>query len=276
MELQNLANNLEYKDGIWFSRENKKTISYPPEGNQNSFTLEENSFWFEHRNQCIVKLVKNFSPDSYLFDIGGGNGFVSQALEKEGINTVLVEPGEQGVLNAKKRNLKNLICSTVEEAEFHSDAVPSIGLFDVLEHIEKDELFLKKLHKLLVSNGKIYISVPSYRFLWSSEDDLAGHYHRYTLKTLRKSLLGAGYTILYSTYIFSYLPIPIFLLRSIPSKLGWSKKKIEIKDHQRAHERMPMLEKVHRWELKQISKLKTIPFGGSCLLVATKGELNIS
>jgi len=270
IDLQNLANNIEYRDGIWFSRERKK-ISYPLEGNQNSFALEENSFWFHHRNHCIVRLVKKFSPNNYLFDIGGGNGFVSQALEKEGVNTVLVEPGEQGILNAKKRNIKNLICSTIEGAGFISDSVPSIGLFDVLEHIEKDDLFLKDLHKSLVANGKIYISVPAYQFLWSNEDDLGGHHRRYTLKMLKKKLEVSGYRILYMTYIFSYLPIPIFLLRSIPSKLGLSKKRIDINDHKQAHKRIFLLDKVHQWELKQISKLKTIPFGGSCLIVAIKG-----
>src|SRR5882762_915370 len=98
-----------------FSKKISK-ISYPETGNENCFQIEENSFWFNHRNNCVREAVLRYSPNSIFFDIGGGNGFVARELENKGISTVLVEPGIQGCLNAKKRNLKNLICSTLENA----------------------------------------------------------------------------------------------------------------------------------------------------------------
>ena len=38
-------------------------------------------------------------------------------------------------------------------------------------------------------NGRLYATVPSYSFLWSEEDILAGHFRRYTLKGLSKTCL---------------------------------------------------------------------------------------
>ena len=269
MNFQEIASNLQYTSGIWYSRE-KNTISYPESGNQNSFQIEEDSPWFQHRNSCIAALVKKFSPNETIFDIGGGNGIVSIGLEREGINTVLVEPGEAGILNAQKRNLKNLICSTLNDAAFMPDSIPSIGLFDVLEHVEDDHAFLKNLNNLLVPNGKIYISVPAYSFLWSNEDDLGGHYRRYTLDLLEKKLKQTGFRLLYKTYIFCVLPIPIFLMRSVPSRLGLAKNSIVVSDQKQVHSSISILNKVHQWELRRIQKWKTIPFGGSCLLAAHK------
>ena len=75
-------------------------------------------------------------------------------LEKKGISTVLVEPGIQGCLNAKKRNLKNIVCSTLENASFKNNTIPAIGLFDVVEHIDNDVEFLTNVHKLLIENGE--------------------------------------------------------------------------------------------------------------------------
>ena len=50
MEIQNLANNIEKKsDGIYYSKSNS-SISYPEEGNENCMQIEEDSFWFKHRN----------------------------------------------------------------------------------------------------------------------------------------------------------------------------------------------------------------------------------
>ena len=269
MDLSGIAHNIEFRNGVWYAR-TRQRVSYPDTGNQNSFELEDSSSWFLHRNRCIAALVKKFSPDSYLFDIGGGNGIVSRALENEGIKTVLVEPGEKGIQNAKARNIKNLICATLEDAAFIPDSIPSIGLFDVLEHIENDDAFLKVLCRLLIPGGKIYISVPAYQVLWSNEDKLGGHFRRYTLKLLEKKLTQSGFGILYKTYIFCALPIPILVMRSIPSWLGLAKNEIVVADHKQTHSDISMLDKIHNWELRQISKWKTIPFGGSCVIAAYK------
>ena len=68
-------------DGIWYAPDNQN-ISYPSEGNENCLAVEDNSFWFRHRNNCIVSVVKSYPPEDNgtIFDIGGGNGFVSLGL----------------------------------------------------------------------------------------------------------------------------------------------------------------------------------------------------
>jgi len=48
-------------DGIWYSK-HKRGISYPEEGNQDFFGIEDNSFWFKHKNKCIVSLANNYPP----------------------------------------------------------------------------------------------------------------------------------------------------------------------------------------------------------------------
>lgn len=133
------------RNGIFFSTKEEE-ISYPKEGNASCFEIEEDSFWFQHRNHCIVDVVKTYFPKGLFFDIGGGNGFVAKELQDNGIQTCLVEPGIAGCLNAKARGLTNVICSTLENAQFKTDSIAAVGLFDVLEHIEKDVKFLCKIN----------------------------------------------------------------------------------------------------------------------------------
>ena len=38
-------------------------ISYPDEGNEACFAVEDESFWFRHRNACLVEMVRNFTPE---------------------------------------------------------------------------------------------------------------------------------------------------------------------------------------------------------------------
>ncbi len=274
MDLSAIASNIEKVNGIWYAK-NQSKISFPETGYDHCLQIEENSFWFKHRNECIVSLVKQFSPQTTFFDIGGGNGYVSLGLEKAGIPTVLVEPGEQGAFNAQKRKLSNIVCSTLADAHFTPNSLGAVGAFDVIEHIEKDEEFVKMLHTYLQPSGKLYATVPAFNWLWSIEDEYAGHYRRYTMKNFTELLQKAGFKLCYTTYIFSVLPLPIFLLRAIPTKLGMKQEHnvaTNESEHSAGQEGMAakLLNKLWLWEQQKVQNLSPISFGGSILVVAEK------
>ncbi len=277
MEIKDFADNIYLEDGIWFSK-NNRGISYPKDGNMNCFEIEKDSFWFNHRNNCISEAVKIYSPDKTFFDIGGGNGYVAKALEENNIQTILIEPGLEGALNAKKRGLKNIICSTFEDAGVKPNSCQSIGLFDVVEHIEDDLKFLQSIHQILSNNGHVYITVPAFKFLWSNEDTDAGHFRRYTVNQLCSTLRNSGFEIVYASYIFSILPIPIFLFRTIPSFLGFNRKSNDLQKHKQEHSKnkgfiSAVLDKIWNKELKAIKQKKAIAFGGSCFVIARKKDV---
>ena len=200
------------EDGIYYASESE-AISYPEEGNEACFEVEDQSFWFRHRNDCIRELVRNFPPKEKgpIFDVGGGNGFVAKGLMDAGWDVVLVEPGPSGARNAKKRGLEHVICGTTHSAGFKNSTLPAIGVFDVVEHIEDDLGFLLHLRDLLKPGGMLYLTVPAYKFLWSHEDVNAGHFRRYTLASMKMKLLEAGLEPIFETYIFGFLTLPVFL-----------------------------------------------------------------
>jgi len=272
--IENFLNDITEKDGIFFSGNNVK-ISYPQDGNQNCFQIEENSFWFKHRNNCIIKLVKKYSPNQIFFDIGGGNGFVSKGLEENAITTILMEPGLQGCLNAQKRGLSNILCSSLPDESFYHNSISAVGLFDVLEHIEDDISFLKEINRYMVSGGLIFLSVPAHSILWSKEDANAGHYRRYSLDSITSRLNKCGFKIEYSSYYFSILPVPIFLFRTLPSLFALKNKPRNYLKYKKQHEQKygimnKLLNKIWSLELSKIKKEKKIPFGASALVVARK------
>lgn len=273
-EIAGLAENLVLgPDGVWVSR-TQTGISYPEEGNLNCLALEAGSFWFAHRSRCIEAVVRRLPPPGMLFDVGGGNGYVAMGLRQAGFDVALVEPGRKGVENARTRGVSPLVCSTLEDAGFRPASLPAVGIFDVLEHMAADEDFLRTLHRLIAPGGRLYLTVPAFQALWSADDDYAGHHRRYTLAGLRERLGQAGFRVEYASYIFFFLPPPIFLFRSIPSKLGLRKQE-EWDRYQQEHEAKPgaagkILERVLAWELARVRAGRTLPFGGSCLIAAQK------
>ena len=276
--ITNFCNSGTYAEsGIYFVHTSDK-ISYPDEYNELCFEVEDNSFWFIHRNNCIIEMIKNYrsSSDGPIFDIGGGNGFVAKGLLNAGLEVVLVEPGPAGAMNAKKRGVPHVICATTHTAKFKPGTIPAIGVFDVVEHIEDDIGFLNHLWELLVPGGMLYLTVPAYQLLWSQEDVEGGHFRRYTLSNLKKKILHSGFDISYSSYIFSYLPLFVFLLRTLPYKLNLVKSSASdsIKQDHSSPKGIgsKILNLFHNWELKKIRVRKKIPLGGSCMIAAKKAD----
>lgn len=275
IDIKSISAELKLGDnGIWYSQDNQ-SISYPSDGNESCFLVEDHSFWFKHRNNCIVSVVKSYPPEDSgaIFDIGGGNGFVSLGLANAGFDVALVEPGRVGAFNGKNRGLKNVICATTKTAKFNQHSLPAVGLFDVIEHIEDDLAFLKSIRSLIKKGGRLYVTVPSYPFLWSGEDVLAGHFRRYTLGGISNVLKSVGFEVEFSSYIFRFIPIPIFLLRVLPYKLGLSKVERKTKKTSRDHGvkgglMVNIIRAILQPEIDNLNQKKAMPFGGSCLIVA--------
>jgi len=278
IDLLRYASHLRLGDqGIWCASA-QEAVSYPTDGNDCCFEIEDKSFWFQHRNDCIVESVKKFPPQGNgpIFDVGGGNGFVAKGLLDAGWEVVLVEPGLAGARNAKARGLSHVVCATTQTAGFKLGSIPAIGVFDVVEHVEDDLGFLRHLHELLVPGGMLYLTVPAYNFLWSDEDVHAGHYRRYSFRGLRELCSKSGFDVWMLTGIFQWLIAPVFCLRALPYRmLGKSKKKVgDFKDteadHTLPHWLQSLTSAFESRERRRISKGLELSFGASMLLVAHK------
>jgi len=264
---------LECRDGVWFTKtSSENALSYPSEGNDECFRVEDSSYWFGHRNACIVELVRQFPPNGLIFDIGGGNGFVAKGLEEAGFATVVIEPGP-GATHAAQRGLRNVICGSIEAAGFRSGSLSAAGMFDVIEHIADSTDFLRMLRQLMPPKARLYVSVPALRILWSAEDDRAGHYRRYTIASVSRELTKIGFDVEFATYFFSFLPIPIFLARSLPSLLGIRNTSAEVIEREHK-EPSGLIGRIMRqtfsWERSRIAAQRPLPIvGSSCLAVAS-------
>ena len=260
-------------DGIWYSRA-RQALSYPEDGNDACFQIEDRSFWFRHRNRCIASVVASFPPSGTIFDIGGGNGFVSLGLNQAGFDVALLEPGPAGATNAKKRGIETVICATTDTAGILPGSLPAIGLFDVIEHIADEQVFLKSMRSLLVPGGLLYATVPAFEFLWSKEDDDAGHVRRYRLGRIKFALRAAGFEVVFASYIFRPLPLPILMLRSLPYRFGLANKRGAagaVRDHVAPSPLVARaMEAVFGSEVRNLDSRRPMRFGASCLIAAKK------
>lgn len=272
LDIAELAPGLERRsDGIWFASRPSQ-ISYPDHGNAACLQVEDRSFWFRHRNRCITSVVSRFAPQCGGFlDIGGGNGYVAKGLEQAGIPCALIEPGIDGAAAARRRGIDPVICASLDNAGILPGSFEAAGMFDVLEHIEDEVGALWRARALLRPGGRLFLTVPAYAFLRSADDVVAGHFRRYTLVALANALRRAEYRVEYGTYMFTLFPPLIFLLRTVPSRLGL---RDGVDEQRQAAELAPdglavkLINRALYIEARRIQAGGSVPFGTSCLAVA--------
>lgn len=250
------------------------SVSYPTGGHAACAQLEDGSYWFRHRNLVILDQLRRFPPAGAVWDVGGGNGFVSLALQRAGFETLLVEPGPDGARTASERGVLRVLNSTFEDVAPPAGSVPAVGLFDVLEHIEDDRGFLRTLHAALAPGGRAYLTVPAFPLLWSAEDVQAGHFRRYTMGSLSRVLRDAGFALEFASPFFRPLVLPLFALRTVPSRLHL-RGEVKPATNAREHTAPPgvlgrLFARILDAERTRLSAGHTLAFGTSLIVVARK------
>lgn len=234
--------------------------------------LEEKNFWFRSRNKLLQWALGRFHPDFTSFlEVGCGTGFVLAGLSR--LNTEARFAGSEiftaGLEFASKRLPNALFIQMDARAIPFVEEFDVVGAFDVLEHIDEDELVLSQMHAALKKNGTLMITVPQHPWLWSSFDDYSHHFRRYTEMELRQKIEKAGFEIVRNTSFVTVL-LPIMAL----SRLLRRRKPIEDIDLSAELRLPPVVNAVFGWALAcEAAFIKagfSFPIGGSRLVIARK------
>jgi trans-aconitate methyltransferase len=251
---------------------NNMTIGFKPHYFKELAVLEANNFWFRTRNNIILWSIRKYAPKLTSFlEIGCGTGFVISALAKQFPQARLLgsEYLEEGLVYAQQR------LPTAEFTQMDARQIPyyseldAIGAFDVLEHIEEDEMVLEQISKALKPNGLVFITVPQHHWLWSAVDEFACHVRRYSAADLHEKIVRAGFEIVLSTSFVSTLLPAMYFSRLL------KRHKTEARIDDMAELRInPILNTLFEWllsfDLVLIRIGVSLPVGGSRLLVARK------
>ena len=183
---------------------------------------EAGHFWFEARNRLIADVLKRrFGGTTRFLELGCGSGFVLQAIAaafphwqlsaseatSEGLHIAATRVPGARLLQADARQLPFV-------GEFDL-----IGLFDVLEHIDEEDRVLAQVHTALRPGGCVVLTVPQHRWLWSAQDELAGHVRRYDPGDLEGALRRSGFDMLDSIAFMAPL-VPLMWLSRRRSMSG--------------------------------------------------------
>lgn len=230
---------------------------------------ESRHWWFVVRNQIIIWVLRRKTSNLKRFlEVGCGTGYVLSGIAKAfpALTLEASEYFEDGLMFARQRlpncRFRQLDATLMAD----QDKYDCIGCFDVLEHINSDELVLSNFKRALHSGGFLLLTVPQHRWLWSAADDFAHHVRRYTHHELRQKVINAGFEIVYSTSFVSLLLPAMAFQRLSARNSGYNPD-----DEFRGHPAIDLLlYLVMQIEFALLRVGLRFPMGGSLLLLARK------
>jgi SAM-dependent methyltransferase len=237
------------------------------------FEVEAGNFWFRSRNKLLFwALGKYFPQAKSFFEIGCGTGYVLSGIQREFSNIRLYGSDIfiKGMSFAKQR------LYSVSFFQMDARRIPFemefdvIGAFDVLEHIDEDDVVLQQMFQATKLGGGVIITVPQHRFLWGIVDEYSFHRRRYSRKGLINKVKGAGFQIICVTSFVSFL-LPLMLLSRMKRRISSDKFDLlaELKIGQITN---AVLENILTLERLFIKRGFSFPVGGSLIIVAKRNR----
>ena len=139
-----------------------------------------------------------------VLEIGSGIGTFSTRIatdpKVERLTCVEIDPScaetaREALAAAPVRKPIEYIVGDYLGAPLPKDQYDTALLINVLEHLQDDRAAVRKARSELRMDGRLVIFVPAFDLLMSGLDRRLGHYRRYTTRSLRKLLEGAGFTV---------------------------------------------------------------------------------
>jgi SAM-dependent methyltransferase len=143
---------------------------------------------------CLDRLVKQCNLEPPFLDIGCGIGDLCNYLGKKGWSGKGIDFSSLVIAEARQATSQFPLITIEEKSLAHETdgSYRTIFLWDVIEHIQDDRLALKQAASLLIPGGAIVIAVPSNPREWRWDDEMVGHYRRYTTEGLAALLRDVG------------------------------------------------------------------------------------
>lgn len=231
------------------------------------YKQEETHWWHKSKRELCIEIIDRLIDKKKLqiLDIGCGAGKNVEVFSKYG-KTYGVDSSPEAIRFCKKRGLKSIHLASSEKTYFQNKSFDLVTLLDVLEHTDERKT-LEEINRILKPNGYLLVTVPAFQWLWSNWDVVLHHKRRYTAQNLKKKLVQQGFRVKKLSYVYSFLLIPVILIRSIKTIIL---KKNYSSDFGITSPLLNLIFLKLSWLERKMIFLFSIPFGTSVVCLAQK------
>ena len=232
-------------------------------------------WWFaaSHRNLLTLSwrqalLDAGWQP---ILDAGcGTGGFLAQLAARYPDRALFgLDVNPLACQRAAAKSAMPVCVGTINALPFPEGIFAAVFSIDVLCHSAVDERSaVLQFRRCLADNGCLVINVPAYSWMLSRHDAAVHNVRRYTTKGVCRLLESAGFRIVYATYWNAVLFPLMVITRKLLPKCGGSTS--DVKEYPRLIDLLCRV--ATSFETTLLRRGLRLPFGGSVIAIATKGD----
>ena len=189
---------------------------------------DDSHWWFRCKGAFVAGAIRRNlragELGARLIDIGGGAGGVTATVGWPADRLLVLDGSPRLAATALHRHGAPAVAARVDQVPAADGSFGVALLLDVIEHLDDPVATLCEARRILAPNGLLVVNVPAHPRLWSGADEALGHIRRYTRPLLAEHLAAAGFELTWSSHVFSWLVVPVWLRRRMAtteqSKLG--------------------------------------------------------
>lgn len=195
------------------------------------YTSEREHWFFRGRADIIMAHIraivsdieKERSEPLRILNIGVATGRTSELLNEFG--TVKSVEFDEECYNFTKEHVPELDLErgSILDLQYESNSFDLVCAFDVIEHVEDDQLAVIEMKRVCRKAGAVVLTVPAFMSLWSKHDEVNHHFRRYRLNEIVKLFKSPDQIIQASYFNFWLFPIA-FIFRKLNNLLGLSER----------------------------------------------------
>ncbi|CAN5555577.1 class I SAM-dependent methyltransferase [soil metagenome] len=237
------------------------------------YTLERNHWWFTARSLILKDQISKIASGRKLkiLNVGIATGSTTEMLSEFG-EVTSVEYDKDCCDFLRMELQMEVTEASVTALPYNDESFDLVCAFDVIEHVEEDQLAIHELKRVCKKESHVFCTVPAFRFLWSKHDEVNHHIRRYTASQFGKLFHENG-KIIFGSYFNTLLFLPVTVFRLISKILpsGFMRKgagsDFTITG---GNSFSPLLFKLLSSERYWLNKARSLPFGISYLLLWKK------
>lgn len=182
------------------------------------FAMEDRYWWFASKRlflqAALGTIGARLPANPRILDVGCGTGAVLEMLDPLGeIHGIDIETAALSF--CAERDLGNLVQSSATALPYADNSFDLIVIADMLEHLREDAPAVRESARVLRPGGIFICTVPAHPSLFGEHDMALHHFRRYSQRTLRQTLEGAGLHLLRLSPTYASILLPALLARGL-------------------------------------------------------------
>lgn len=231
--------------------------------------VEETHWWFVGRRRLFAAEIARLGlpADADVLDVGTSTGTNLRMLREQGYRNVAgLDSSAEAARWCMQKGLGNVRQGDVCALPYSDSTFDLVLATDVIEHVERDDIAVQELQRVLKPGGYALITVPAFQCLWGLQDEVAHHKRRYRMRPLLRLIEASGLGRVHSYHFNFLLFLPIWSARRI---IGLSGKRLRSENELNSPLINAILSAIFRLDLV-LARWLHVPFGVSALVVARK------